>query len=95
MGIDVGCALVVGLPFYEVVESSGEYYEKYEDVLDIASPTFDCDHDRCLLGVFIASEYYEYQEITGDVQSLIDEALDRFRQVTGKQGKLYVTANVT
>lgn len=95
MGIDVGCALVVGLPFYDVVESGDEYYEKYDFTLSRVSPLYDCPSDECLLGVPVAREDYTYREIKGDILQLVEDAKEKFKQITGKDGKLYVSADVT
>ena len=94
MGIDVGSALVVGLPLYDVVESTGEYYEKYEDDLDRISPYYDADPEHCLLGYKICGTDYAYDELSSNFLEKITTAQVKFKNLTGKDAKIYVSPNV-
>lgn len=96
MGIDTGSALVVGLPFDDVVDCSDEYYEKYDGCLSLVSPWFDCDHDDTLLGIILYGKDFAYQEIDETtLMQKITAAQHQFKKLTGKDGKLYVSPNVT
>lgn len=95
MGIDVGSALVVGLPFYDVVEDNDEFYEKYDGDLDQISPYFDADSDCCILGYRIAGTDYTYDEVSMDTfLQDISEAKQKFLKLTGKEAKVYVSPHV-
>lgn len=98
MGMSIGCKLIVGLPFYDVVEDYDEYYEKYDGDLDTASPYYDSDSDPDdrILGVNVVSASWSYKEI--DLVNLnkdIFVASLKFEKLTGKVPKLYISANVT
>ena len=95
MGIDVGSALVVGLPFEDVVEDWEEYEEKYSAELDIISPQYDADNDECILGYKVAGVNYTYDEIDPEtLESDIKEAKENFFKLTGKHAKVYVSPHV-
>lgn len=105
MGIDIGARVVVGLPAGEIdvdEETLEEHYDgslgewAYENGLNRTSPYFDADDEDCLIGVVLADVDYTYTEM-GDLQDLVAEveaAQKKFKEVTGKEGKLYVSPNV-
>lgn len=96
MGIDTGSALVVGLPFYDVVDSDDEFYDEYCSALSRISPWYDCDSDECLIGIVLYGEDFAYQEINETtLMQKITSAQHQFKKLTGKDGKLYVSPNVT
>ena len=104
MGIDIGSALVVGLPYEGIFEayttsgySSAEYpfYNWLEDK-DISrfSPYYDADYQDCVFGFKVAGTDYTYDELEHDYTDSIDRLRSKFYNLTGKVAKLYVTANV-
>ncbi len=96
MGIDTGSALVVGLPFFDVVEGVDEFYQKHELNLSIVYPWYDCDYENCLIGVMLHGKDFEYDEIDETtLMQNITTAQHKFKKLTGKDGKLYVSPNVT
>lgn len=94
MGIDTGSALVVGLPAPDVCEDYDEFYDTYDGELDTFSPYYDGDFDDRLVGVKIVGTDWTYQEVPANLLELIGEASVKFVGLTGKQPKVYVTANV-
>jgi len=95
MGIDVGSALVVGLPFYDVVEDGDEYYEKYAGELDNISPYYDADRGDRVLGYKLAGTDYTYDEVNPEeLLKNVLEAKEKFLKLTGKEAKVYVSPHV-
>lgn len=104
MGIDIGSALVVGLPYEELYEvyleqCSDEDVNFYDWVygkdMSSFSPYYDADRKDCLFGFKIAGVDYTYDEVEEDYVSSINTYSDIFYKLTGLKPKLYVTANVT
>lgn len=94
MSISYDAVIVVGLPFNEVCEDSDEFYDKYEDKLDRISPYFDASNDDCLIGITYASSCdYQYKELASEFTMKANLAL--FKQITGKEGKVYLSVNGT
>lgn len=94
MGIYYSGVIVVGLPFEEVCESADEFYEKYEGELDKISPYYDAVPHACLVGlVWQVSGDYRFKELTvsdGD-GILLQSFKERFKKVTGKDAKVYLS----
>lgn len=110
MGVDTGCMLILGLPadelkaglgpelqakieelgFYDVVSEDGELG------LQGASPYYDSDSGSRVWGVSLAREYWGAIEIKLDeLQPKIDAARAEFKELTGLEGKLFVSPHVT
>ena len=98
MGIDIACSLMVGLPFLEVAEDGGEWWDKHEGELSRYSVWYDCPDKACLLGIGVLEpQDYSYEEVT-NVNSLlaqVEKAKEKFKDLTGLEGKVYITPNIT
>lgn len=98
MGIEYSARIVVGLPKDEL----DDYFEGIEDVcqhvedsgLYVVSPYYDADYDDCLFGVLVQSCYdYSYSEIDeSEWSENVAAAHEKFTEVTGKVGKLYLSS---
>jgi hypothetical protein len=87
MGMYYKAKLIVGLPHDEIEIDD----EEILDDMDRACGYYDCDSDSRILGVTIASsEDYSATEITLD-QTKVDAAKAKFRELTGQDGKLYLS----
>ncbi len=95
MGIDIGCALVVGLPFYEVVEDEEFFWRSYEGSLSCFSPYYDAEYGDCLIGISLGGTDYKYEELTENVSAEIVKARKYFKDITGLDAKVFVTPNVS
>lgn len=103
MGIDIGSALVVGLPYkdiYEVYESSVDttevpFYNWLEEK-DISrfSPYYDADYQDCVFGFKVAGTDYTYDEVDEDYDDTISMLRSKFHKITGKVAEMYITTNV-
>jgi len=94
MGIDIGSALVVGLPAEDFCANYDEFDDKYECELDCISPYYDADFEYCLIGVKIAGKDFTYNELPDNISDVIEKAKEKFKQITGKDAKVYVTPHV-
>lgn len=90
MGMYYKAKLVVGLPYGELVFDL-EDEDDLLDELDRASPYYDCDQDDMIFGVEIAATSdYSHQEFTYD-QAKVDSAKLEFKELTGKEGRLFLS----
>ena len=88
MGTYYQAVLIVGLP-RETLEAA-EVGEDVMDELDTAAPYYD-GGDDAVLGVIVEQTGdYQAKEIALD-QARIDSAKAEFRELTGQDGKLYLT----
>jgi len=104
MGIDIGSALVVGLPYEDVYEAhttSGDSCAEYsfDDWLDDKhisrfSPYYDANYQDCVFGFKVAGTDYTYDELEDNYADTIDRLRSKFYKLTGKVAKVYVTADV-
>jgi hypothetical protein len=84
MGIEYSAALIVGLHRDEIED------EDLIDELDQAAPYYD-GGDEAIVGVYVErTGDYQALEITLD-QAKVDAAKAKFRELTGQDGKLYLT----
>lgn len=96
MGVDYSAKLIYGLPSEEVPEllddSEGDY-AYYDLGLDRVSPYFDSDQDAWIIGVTIAkSRDYTPTEVNlEELPAKLEAAKKKFFEVTGKEGKLYLS----
>jgi hypothetical protein len=103
MGIRTSAVLIVGLPHDEIIETPGiitalevdgkDFYEVCEDIgIYSASPYYDASEDDRIWGVVVEGE--------GEVdiallhQKILD-AQETFERLTGAEGRLFVSPNVT
>lgn len=96
MSVEYSARLVVGLPYGELKEWFNflDDFWDYEEHLDQVSPYFDADKEDCLYGVVVKKcNDYSYSEV--DEKSFpndVQRAHKKFKDVTGKEGKLYLSA---
>lgn len=84
MGIEYSAALIVGLHRDEIED------EDLIESLDQAAPYYD-GGDEAIVGVYVErTGDYQAKEITLD-QAKVDAAKAKFRELTGQDGKLYLT----
>lgn len=95
MGMSISGVLVVGLPFDEVCEDSADFYENYDDVFDRISPYYDADNSDCVVGWCLARGHYKHTEVSEETLDSIAGLKAEFREVTGKDAKVFVMPNVT
>jgi hypothetical protein len=87
MGIEYSAVLIVGLPRGDI-----EDQEVIDDELEAVAARYDGDgEDDAIAGIVIVdSGDYQAKEITFD-QAKVDAAKEKFRKLTGQEGKLYLT----
>jgi hypothetical protein len=84
MGIEYSAALIVGLHRDQIDA------EDQVEQLDQAAPYYD-GSDEAIVGVIVErTGDYQAKEITLD-QANVDAAMAKFRELTGQDGKLYLT----
>ncbi len=89
MGMYYKAKLIVGLPQDEIELDD----EEVLDDMDRASGYYDCDSDATILGVDVASSG-DYSAIEVDLELVpakIEAAKAKFRELTGQEGKLYLS----
>ena len=104
MGIDIGSALVVGLPYEDIcevykssVDSTEVPFYNWTEEKDISrfSPYYDADYQDCVFGFKVAGTHYTYDEVGEDYVNSVNTYSNIFYKLTGLKPKLYVTADVT
>lgn len=96
MGIDMGSSLFIGLPAKEFDEDFIDDCQM-NDTLSRISPTYDCGNDEAYLGVHIYTACESADKIKIDFQKIqiaIQSAIDDFKEITGKDGNLYISSDV-
>lgn len=87
MGTYYTAKLIVGLPQDEIESDD----EDMVDDLDRACGHYDCDAESRIVGVEVESTSdYQAKEITLD-QAKVDAAKAKFRELTGQEGRLYLS----
>jgi len=87
MGMYYKAKLIVGLPQDEIEIDD----EEVLDDMDRACGYYDADSEATILGVTVASSGdYSASEVVLDLAK-IDAAKSEFRQLTGQDGKLYLS----
>lgn len=100
MGIDVGASIVAGLPkkdLEHLVAEDQDFDDWYDrEGLDRISPYYDAgDHD-CIFGVCVVNVDYTYMEL-GEKEEFskdVKNAFEKFKEITGMDGKLYLSLDV-
>jgi hypothetical protein len=91
VGISYEAKLIVGLPQDEIECDDEDRREDLLEELDRASSHYDCDSDARISGIEIEhSGDYSFKEITLD-WAKIEAAKARFRELTGQEGRLYLS----
>ena len=97
MGIDIGCAIVVGLPADDLeLEDDVDLYDFIEDNgLEYTSPWYDSGVSQGVVGYFVADtgRYNDYDLTT--LNDNIHKAMTKFVELTGQQPRLYLSNHVT
>ena len=90
MGIDYQATIIVGLPRSEF--DSAEFIE--EEDLHVCPPYFDGNSDDMAIAGFFykKSGTYRAAEISFD-QGKINELKAKFKELTGKDAKIYLSPN--
>jgi hypothetical protein len=91
MGIDISTSIVVGLEYHEFGEGVIES-EVFE--LERVSPSFDCPNYECVFGCIVLNTETYKQLTIEDLHSDIAEAHVEFKNITGLQGKLFISPDV-
>ena len=86
MGIEYSASIIVGLHRDALENSDDETIES----LDMCPPYYD-GSDQAIVGVTVfASGDYSASEFTWD-QAKVDAAFVKFKEITGQDGRLYLT----
>ena len=89
MSIDTRASIVIGLPCEEVDPQLLD-----DGALDTFDPMYD-GGEYALAGFsFLTTRCYEAEEITWDAVK-IGELMRKFRELTGKEAKVWLTPNVS
>lgn len=96
MGVDYRAQLIYGLPSEEVsdlLDDSGGDCAYYDLGLDCVSPYYDSDTEDWIIGVTISkSRDYTPTELSlEELPAKLEAAKKKFFDVTGKEGKLYLS----
>ncbi len=93
MGVEYSARIVVGLPHEELEEFLQDMEDPYDLGLYIVSPYYDADYCDCLFGVLVQScnDYSYVQLNTNKLMLDTDEAQRKFKEITGKEGRLYLS----
>lgn len=93
MGIEYSARIIVGLTHEELEDFLVGVEDPYDVGLYMVSPYFDADYCDCLFGVIVQScNDYSYVEVdTNKLMLNIDEAHQKFKEITGKSGQLYLS----
>lgn len=96
MGVNYGAKLIYGLPSEEVPEllddSEGDYaFWKHE--FNYVRPWYDSPNDLWIIGIVIehSSDYSPKCLNLEELPAKLEEAKKKFFEVTGKEGKLYLS----
>lgn len=97
MSINYSAKILVGLPFKEVFDSIDEFYNfdygkhKCTD-FEVAFPYYDADYEDCLVGIsLVSTSMYQYKEIANTITTECVRKL--FKELTGKEAKVYLTVH--
>lgn len=89
MGVDYQAVLVVGLNADEFNRDEDGYFDS-NGVLEFFSTYYDGSHG--IVGVPVAvSGVYDYREVSEYVAEDIALAREKFKEASGKEGKLYIS----
>lgn len=87
----------VGLPATELAKDYDEFEDQYgehEDTLQVVAPYFDASFEDSLVGVVVYEVEYGAIELNMTAaQQAVYRAMDKFRSLTGKSGKLFLSVD--
>lgn len=88
---------VVGLPATELAKDYDAFEDQYgehEDTLRLVPPYFDASFEDSLVGVVVYEVEYGSMELSMiSAQQAVYRAMDKFRALTGKSGKLFLSVD--
>lgn len=93
MGIDYRAALVVGLPWSDFDENDDLEGWVDDEKLERFATEYDADSPYCVYGIKYARTS-DYDDINYSVTSVL-ELKDRFFDITGRDGRLILTLDVS
>jgi hypothetical protein len=92
MSVNTSCGLMVGLPYYSVVDIE---YLLENELLEIGSVHYDSDRSQNIVGFFI-KECDSYTALSLEsVMHSYKEFNTKFYKITGQFGNLYMTLHIT
>lgn len=96
MSVEVGAVLIFGL-HYDLIPKDTPYLEDYPENygLQYASPYYDSPTNSWVYGVIISEVETECTAIsTGVIEKGVEAAKEKFKELTGLDGKLYLSTHV-
>lgn len=96
MSVDTSAVLIFGL-HYDLIPKDAPYLSGDPEVhgLQYASPTYDSPPDEWVYGVtLIEAEEENISLSTGVIEKWVEAARDKFKELTGLDGKLYLSTHV-
>ena len=93
MSIDYAARIVVGLPVSDIPLEEG-VHDMYDIGLEYSHPYFDCG-DEVSLGcvIVLSAPDYDYRVLPGNLAELTSYASEKFKRITGLEGKVYLTTH--
>lgn len=95
MGIQYKAVAGVGLMATDLAKDHDEWEEKYGDeweTLQLISPYYDARFEDCYAGVVVYEVEYGAMELSMvSAQQALYRAMDKFRSLTGKSGKVFLS----
>jgi len=96
MGIEFSAVLMVGLPYNDVAEVKGIDDMLHEGTIDYASPYYDAPLLEWCVGIRVAgSGDYSYSKIAPLDSDVLEAAKCKFREMTGMEGKVYISVDAS
>lgn len=93
MGISTDAVLIVGRVGSDLDEELLDLVD--EGKLELASPWYDADREDSYVGVVVAISYGAEPIDLTKLMDEVDKAKTKFFNLTGLEGKLFVTPDVT
>lgn len=93
MSVEYGAVIVLGLPYRELENPERVVDLVYEDELSRVDPYYDADTEDCVYGVILAkSGDYSWKGL--DLrEAQITRAHERFTDLTGQVGRVFISVN--
>lgn len=83
----------VGLPYADLLGSDEDFDEHFDEPLEVIHPWYDADTKYCYIGV-VAYKVEGTKEINmAEAQMKLYRAMDEFRKLTGKSGKVFLSTS--
>ena len=93
MSVEYGAVVVLGLPYHELENPKKVVGLVYEDELSRVAPYYDADAEDCTYGVIIARPGdYSWKELELSAVE-IAKAHERFTDLTGQVGRVFISVN--